>query len=116
MNRRSRARYAMPVLAAGGLAAGAFGGIAGAGASVTPKAGPPISVSSFNNTYSAMASLKSITAKGTGKVTAILPDEVSSARYVQFDAPDLTKALLAAELTKSEITVENALGSDTTEL
>ncbi len=114
MKIRTSARVALPVLATGGLFAGMVGPSL-AGAAVRPRP-QQISVTSFNNTYAAMAMLKPITAKGTGNVTAILPDEVSSARYVQFDAPDLTKAMLAAGLTKSQITVENALGSDATEL
>ena len=35
---------------------------------------------------------------GKGKVAAIMPDTVSSTRYVEFDQPDITKALTAAGL------------------
>jgi D-xylose transport system substrate-binding protein len=63
-----------------------------------------------------MASLKSVTAEGKGKVGVILPDTVSSARYTEFDAPYLTKALEAAGLTSSQFNVQNAQGSDATEL
>ena len=117
MKIRSTVRLAMPVLAAGGLAAGFVGASAGAGAAQRPlAAAPPIGVTSFNNTFSALAQLKPLAAQGSGNVTAILPDEVSSARYVEFDAPYLKKALTTAGLTSSQITVENALGSDATEL
>src|SRR6266702_2448421 len=41
---------------------------------------------------------------------------VSSARYVEFDAPYLTESLTKAGLSKSQFTVQNAGGSDATEL
>jgi D-xylose transport system substrate-binding protein len=63
-----------------------------------------------------MATLKPLAARGKGNVGVILPDTVSSARYVEFDAPYLTKALETAGLKSSQFTVENAQGSDLTEL
>jgi D-xylose transport system substrate-binding protein len=63
-----------------------------------------------------MAALKPLTAAGKGKVGVILPDTVSSARYTEFDAPYLTKALQTAGLPSSEFSVQNAQGSDATEL
>ena len=75
---------------------------------------PGISVTSFTNDFSAMNALKSLTAAGKGKVAAILPDTTSSTRYVEFDAPYLKKAAAAAGLPSSDMTVENALGSDST--
>jgi D-xylose transport system substrate-binding protein len=74
-----------------------------------------LSVSDLNNTFSAMASLKSIAAGGTGNITVILPDTVSSTRYVEFDAPYLKEAFSTAGLPSSDYTVENALGSDATQ-
>ncbi len=75
-----------------------------------------ISISSFNRTFSAMTALKALTAAGHGNVAAILPDTVSSARYTEFDAPYLTQAMTAAGLSSSQFTVQNAQGSDATEL
>jgi D-xylose transport system substrate-binding protein len=75
---------------------------------------PGISVTSFTNDFSAMNTLKSLTAAGKGKVAAILPDTTSSTRYVEFDAPYLKKAAAAAGLPSGDMTVENALGSDST--
>jgi D-xylose transport system substrate-binding protein len=49
-------------------------------------------------------------------VAVILPDTVSSARYTEFDAPYLTKAFQDAGLTSSQFTVQNAQGSDGTQL
>jgi len=73
-------------------------------------------VSSFNNSFSAMKTLKPLAAEGKGKVAAILPDTVSSTRYVEFDAPDIQKALIAGGLSTSDFTIQNALGSDATQL
>jgi D-xylose transport system substrate-binding protein len=63
-----------------------------------------------------MAALKPLAAKGKGNVAVILPDTVSSARYTEFDAPYLTKALQTAGLSASQFSVQNAQGSDATEL
>jgi D-xylose transport system substrate-binding protein len=77
---------------------------------------PQISYTGLTNNFSAMASLKSIAAAGKGNVTVILPDTVSSTRYVEFDAPYLKDAFAAAGLSSSDYTVENALGVDATQL
>jgi D-xylose transport system substrate-binding protein len=63
-----------------------------------------------------MAQLKSLAKAGKGNIAVILPDTVSSARYTEFDAPYLTKSLEAAGLTSADFTVQNAQGSDATEL
>lgn len=63
-----------------------------------------------------MAQLKSVAAAGKGKITAILPDTVTSARYTEFDAPDLTKAMQTAGVPASDISVVNAQGKDAQEL
>jgi len=75
---------------------------------------PSISASSFNLSFSAMSALKSLAAQGKGKIAAILPDTTSSTRYVEFDAPYLKKAALAAGLPASDIIIQNAQGSDAT--
>ena len=75
-----------------------------------------ISVTSLNRTFSAMSALKALDAAGKGNVAAILPDTVTSARYTEFDAPYLSQALLAAGLSPSQFSVQNAQGSDATEL
>jgi len=74
-----------------------------------------ISAKSFNLSFSAMTALKALAAKGKGNVAVILPDTVSSTRYVEFDAPYLMKALTDAGLTSSQFVVQNALGSDATQ-
>jgi D-xylose transport system substrate-binding protein len=75
-----------------------------------------ISVAQFDRTLSAMSVLKPLTAAGKGNVAVILPDTVSSARYTEFDAPYLTQALTMAGLSSSQFSVQNAQGSDATEL
>src|SRR5580704_1319066 len=75
-----------------------------------------ISVKQLDRTFAAMSTLKPLAAVGKGNVAAILPDTVSSARYTQFDAPYLTQALAAAGLSSSQFSVQNAQGSDATEL
>jgi D-xylose transport system substrate-binding protein len=87
-----------------------------AATSTGAAAGASISYTDLNNTFSAMAGLKSVAAAGKGAVTVILPDTVSSTRYVEFDAPYLKQAFAAAGLATSDLTVENALGSDATQL
>ena len=74
-----------------------------------------VSASTFNRNFTTMSLLKSITAKGSGGIGAILPDTVSSTRYVEFDAPYLTEAMKDAGLSSSQISVVNAHGSDATE-
>jgi D-xylose transport system substrate-binding protein len=88
-----------------------------ASASATSTSGgssstPSISTSSFDNSFSALGALKSLGASGKGKVAAILPDTTSSTRYVEFDQPDLKKALMAAGVPSSDIIIQNAQGSD----
>ncbi|MBO0728424.1 MAG: substrate-binding domain-containing protein [Acidimicrobiaceae bacterium] len=63
-----------------------------------------------------MSQLKSLASEGKGNVAVILPDTTSSARYTEFDAPYLTKALKLAGLSSSQFTVQNAQGSDATQL
>jgi len=93
------------------------GGGSSSGSSASPSAKiPTISADSFTRTFTAMAALKPLVPLGKGNVAVILPDTVSSARYTEFDAPYLTKALQTAGLSSSQFTVQNAQGSDATEL
>jgi len=94
------------------------GAMAAAGLTVSTSAAstPKLTTKSFTNNFSAMKQLKSLAKSGKGKVAAIMPDTVSSTRYVEFDQPDIRKALLAAGLPSSDIIIQNALGSDATQL
>jgi D-xylose transport system substrate-binding protein len=76
---------------------------------------PQLSYKDFNLSFSAMKELKPLAAKGKGDVAAILPDTVSSTRYVEFDAPYLKESMQDAGLSSNQIIIQNALGSDATE-
>ena len=75
-----------------------------------------ISVSDLNDSFTALAGLRTLARSGRGSIAAILPDTVSSTRYVEFDAPYLEEAFAEAGVPASDYTVENALGSDVTQL
>jgi len=75
---------------------------AGAGASLRASGPSNISATSFTTNYSVMTKFKSLAKAGHGKVAGILPDTVSSTRYVEYDAPDLTKAMQTAGLSSSQ--------------
>jgi D-xylose transport system substrate-binding protein len=100
-------------------ACGSSGGSSSSGASASSGSGsgtvPQLSLSQINNTFSAMATLKPLAAKGKGSIAVILPDTVSSTRYVEFDAPYLKESFQKAGLTSSQYSVQNALGSTQTQ-
>lgn len=113
-------RALVTMLLVGGLVASACGS-SNSSSSTTTTSGSSsgsgtVSVNSFTNDFSAMANLKGLAASGKGKVAVILPDTVSSARYTEFDAPYLTKAFTAAGLTSAQFSIQNAGGSDSTQL
>jgi len=91
-------------------------------ASVGSKTIPSVTVSSFTSDIaSTMSQFKSLTAYATQnanslQVGVILPDTTSSTRYVDFDAPYLTDAFADAGYTESQFRIDNAQGSDATEL
>jgi D-xylose transport system substrate-binding protein len=91
-------------------------GSGGGSSATTAGSGASLTISSFNRNFTAMADLKSIAAKGKGKIGVILPDTTSSARYTEFDQPYLAKAFEAAGLSPSDFTIQNAQGSDSTAL
>ncbi len=76
---------------------------------------PQLSLGQINNTFSAMTTLKPLVAQGKGNIAVILPDTVSSTRYVEFDAPYLKESFQKAGLSTSQYSVQNALGSDATQ-
>jgi D-xylose transport system substrate-binding protein len=81
----------------------------------TSASAPKLSLNQIDNTFSAMATLKPLAAQGKGSVAVILPDTVTSTRYVEFDAPYLKKSFERAGLTSSQFVIQNALGSDATQ-
>jgi len=81
-----------------------------------------LSTSSFTvNIAATMSEFKPLTeyaTKGadTLQVGVILPDTTSSTRYVDFDAPYLNDAFADAGYTEAQYRIDNAQGSDATEL
>jgi len=75
-----------------------------------------LSVSSFDSSFAFMSQLKALHDAGKGKVGVILPDTTSSTRYVDYDAPMLKKAFEMAGYSSDEFKIDNAQGSDATEL
>jgi D-xylose transport system substrate-binding protein len=84
-------------------------------ASSAPASIPDVSATSFTQDFSQMAALKSVAAAGKGNIGVLLPDTVTSARYVEFDAPLLTKAFTTAGLTSAQFSVQNAHGDAATQ-
>jgi D-xylose transport system substrate-binding protein len=77
---------------------------------------PALSVTSFDSSFSAMSQLKDLVTAGSGMVGVILPDTTSSTRYVDFDAPYLQQAFQAAGYAATDFKIDNAQGSDATEV
>jgi D-xylose transport system substrate-binding protein len=63
-----------------------------------------------------MSQFKGLTSAGKGLVGVIMPDTTSSTRWVDFDAPYLTKAFQAAGYSSSQFKIDNAQGNDATQL
>jgi len=83
---------------------------------------PAVSIDSFTvNIAPTMSMFKALAAAGTKgasslQVGVILPDTTSSTRYVDFDAPYLKQAFTAAGYTSAQYRIDNAQGSDATQL
>jgi D-xylose transport system substrate-binding protein len=113
-----RAARCGAVLGMAGVVAACGGGSTTSSSSSSAGATVPsgLSVKSFDSSFSVMSSLKGLTGAGKGLVGVILPDTTSSTRYVNFDAPYLTKAFTQAGYTSADFKIDNAQGSDATEL
>ena len=112
-------RALVSMMMVGGLLAAACSSNSSTATTTTTSSGgstASVSATSFTNTFSAMTKLKSLAAEGHGKVAVILPDTVSSARYTEFDAPYLKQAFETAGLSDSNFSIQNAQGSDATQL
>jgi D-xylose transport system substrate-binding protein len=83
---------------------------------------PKVSINSFTvkigPTMAAFKPLTQFATKGatTLQVGVILPDTTSSTRYVNFDAPYLNAAFADAGYTQAQYRIDNAQGSDQTQL
>ena len=105
----------IPTLGVVGLVAMACGG--GGTATASPAVVPSdLSISSFTQDFSYMPKLKDLVGAGKGMVGVILPDTTSSARYVAFDQPYLTKAFQQAGYSSSQFKIDNAQGVEAQQL
>src|SRR4029077_19939977 len=105
----------VPTLFVVGLVVMACGG--GGGATASPATIPSsLSVSSFDVSFSAMATLKDLHGAGSGLVGVLMPDTTSSTRWVNSDLPYLTKAFQMAGYSSSEFKIDNAQGNDQTQI
>ena len=83
---------------------------------------PNVSIDSFTvDIASTMTQFKALAAAGLKgasglQVGVVLPDTTSSTRWVDFDQPYLKQAFTAAGFTSSQFRIDNAQGSDATQL
>lgn len=80
----------------------------------TTSSVPQIAATDFTSDFSAMKQLTDLAAQGKGMIGVLLPDTTTSTRYVQYDAPYLTKAFEAAGLSSGDFKIDNANGSAAT--
>ena len=108
-----------PAAPAASVSAGTSSSPATNGSATVPSG---LSISSFTvDIASTMSQFKPLTAAGTKgasslQIGVILPDTTSSTRWVDFDAPYMKEAFTDAGYTSSEFRIDNAQGSDTTQL
>ena len=118
---------ALALVAAGCSSSASSSGSSGATSSATSSSSasatvPNLSIDSFTvNIGSTMSQLKALAAAGTKGATSlqvgvVLPDTTSSTRWVDFDAPYFKQAFTAAGYTSSEFRIDNAQGSEATQL
>jgi D-xylose transport system substrate-binding protein len=102
----SKAKGAASLVVAGAFVAAMLPGVSSAGGAITSSA--------LNTSYSTMLlpAIQSLAAHAKGGIGVILPDETSSTRYVEFDAPALTTAFSDAGLKTTQFNIQNAQGSD----
>ena len=102
----SKTKGAASVVVAGAFVAAMLPSVSSAGGAITSG--------SLNTGYSTMLlpAIQSLAAHAKGGIGVILPDETSSTRYVEFDAPALTTAFADAGLKTSQFNIQNAQGSD----
>jgi D-xylose transport system substrate-binding protein len=85
-----------------------------AGTTTESSGTPTVGVDDLTADFSAMAKLKPLASEGKGKIAVLLPDTTTSARYVQYDAPNLKKAFETAGLSSDQFSIQNAHGSTST--
>src|SRR5499426_4196312 len=122
MFRRSRRARWVGLAAVASLAAAGCGSSSSSSAPSGSSTIPKVTINSFTvNIGPTMSKFKALThfaTKGatTLQVGVILPDTTSSTRYVNFDAPYLNAAFADAGYTQTQYRIDNAQGSDATQL
>ncbi len=114
----------LTVVGAAAMVAAACGSTSTPASSGASNPGVPssINVSAFTtdiaSTMSALKPLTQYATKGANTllIGVILPDTTSSVRWVDFDQPYLTAALADAGFNQNQFRIDNAQGSDATEL
>jgi D-xylose transport system substrate-binding protein len=106
----------IPAIGVVGIVAMACGGGGGTAANSPATIPSSLSVSSFDVSFSAMATLKDLHAAGSGLVGVLMPDTTSSTRWVNSDLPYLTKAFQMAGYSSSDFKIDNAQGNDATQI
>ena len=104
---------ALVAAACGGSNNNSGGGGGGGGSSASV---PNVTPASFTNDFSTMSKFKALAKEGKGKIAVILPDTTTSARYTEFDAPYLKKSFQLAGMKSSDVIIQNAQGSESTQL
>src|SRR5215831_13474996 len=89
---------------------------AGPSGAASSSGAPSLKVSDIDPSFSALKALASLASQGKGRVAVIMPDNTSSTRWQYIDAPYLKTAFAAAGLPAADLTVQNALGSDATQV
>ena len=118
MQRLKLHRLTIAGCAAIALVVAACGGSSSSSSSSSGSTSVPseINVKNFDSSFTVMSSLKPLYTAGKGLVGVILPDTTTSTRYVQFDQPYLQRAFQAAGYSSTSYKIDNAQGSDATEL
>jgi D-xylose transport system substrate-binding protein len=118
---------ALALTAAGCSSSSSSSSSSSTGSSSSPAASasasvPAVSIDSFTvDISSTMSQFKALAQAGTKgasslQVGVVLPDTTSSTRWVDFDQPYLKQAFTDAGFTSSEYRIDNAQGSDATQL
>jgi D-xylose transport system substrate-binding protein len=122
LGNRNKSLSRLGWVAVAGVAALMAAGCSSSSTSTTTAGGPNVSVSDFSvDIAGTMAKFKDLATSATKgasslQIGVILPDTTSSTRWVNFDAPYIKEAFTAAGFSASQYRIDNAQGSDTTEL
>src|SRR5207237_9616214 len=114
--RRSRRKLArcLPAVAIVGMVVSACSGNNNP-TTTTATVPSDLSISVFDANFTYMPKLNDLVKAGKGSIGVLLPDATSSARYVTFDQPALTKALTGAGYNSSHFRIDNAGGVEALE-